>query len=72
MLNEKPQIIERLSPPTEFDTAGHLALCLVSQDNSAWVQIAKDDETPKWLRFESMSEALYYIHLYETELLSKS
>lgn len=49
--------IERLSPPTELDTAQYLTIALVTCDNSAWIQTDKNEENPYWLEFESLEKA---------------
>lgn len=54
--NKKPLIIERFSPPTEFDTADKFAICFCSE-TSIWVQASDEDRTPVWIEFKSMAEA---------------
>jgi len=53
---KKPLIIERLSPPTEFDTADKFDICFCSPE-SVWVQVADEGLTPRWIEFKSMQEA---------------
>ncbi len=56
MMKEKMSRIVRFSFPSELDHAPQFATCFCS-DQSVWVQMAKDEEIPKWLRFESEEEA---------------
>jgi len=53
---KKPLIIERLSPPTEFDTADKFDICFCAPD-SVWVQVSDEGLTPRWVEFKSMAEA---------------
>lgn len=53
---KQPLMIERFSPPTQFDTADKFTLCYVSPD-SIWVQIAEEGNTPVWIEFKSLQEA---------------
>lgn len=59
MKNE--MIIERYGDPSEFDYAPFLSICLNTGNNSAWVQMARDDQTPLWESFTSLEDALEFI-----------
>ncbi len=59
-MKEKMSRIERYSYPSELDTADQFTLCICA-DHSAWVQVAKEQETPRWVRFESEEEADSFI-----------
>jgi hypothetical protein len=61
MINDMPQIIERYGDPSCLDSAPFLSVCLNTNDQSAWVQIAKDDLTPHWERFTSLEDALEFV-----------
>ncbi len=58
MKNEMPQIIERQGEPNLFDSAPYLTICINTQDNKVWIQIARDDNTPNWMAFDSIDSAL--------------
>lgn len=60
---ENEQIIERYGDPCEFDYAPYLSICMNTNDHSAWVQLAKDDQSPLWEQFTSIEDALDFIHI---------
>jgi len=58
---EMPLILERYSDPSEFDYSMYLSIRVNKNDQSAWVQMSKDDESVKWERFECLQDALDFI-----------
>lgn len=61
MKKERNQIIERYGDPCEFDYAPFLSILVNINNNSAWVQLNKDDHTPLWERFDSLDLAQTFI-----------
>lgn len=59
-MQESFQMIERYSPPTEMDSHPYLTSCYCSP-TSIWVQSAHDNDTPRWIEFCSVVDAMKFI-----------
>jgi hypothetical protein len=53
-------IIERYSEPSEIDTLPLYTICITERDK-IWVQASPEIESPVWLQFHSLNEAVQFI-----------
>ena len=47
-MNELPEVITRLSKPNKFDHYPQGTKCIVTSENSFYMQTSSDEENPRW------------------------
>ncbi len=52
--------------PSDLDDAPYLSICVNVNDNSAWVQLSRNEKSsPKWERFHTIEDAFEFIKTLE-------